>query len=363
MPRWSQIAFIGCFLLIVYGVPLSQAGLEIYRGHRPQALDLLATVPATENLREFEKELERASVYPQRIRPWMQYVTYVVLRSPGEKAILGRDGWLFYKPDVQYLVEQSPQEDPAGAILAFRQELLRRGIRLLVLPMPGKPSVYPGKLTRRDGFRSPTLDLLTRLRRTGVETLDLFAFFHTQDLGESYYLMRDTHWSGDAARMAAHAVAARVRELGWLDVGPEQYETTAMTVKRRGDIIRMMQAPDLERQFPLEEVRCEQVVDRVTRQPYKDDPRSPILVLGDSFLRIYERDEPGSAGFIAHLARELQTPLTSIVNDGGASTLVRQELSRRPQLLEGKKLVIWEFVERDIRFGTEGWKYVPLPAV
>jgi hypothetical protein len=56
-------------------------------------------------------------------------------------------------------------------------------------------------------------------------------------------------------------------------------------------------------------------------------------------------------------------PLASIVNDGGASTLVRHELSRHWQLLEGKKLVIWEFVERDIRFGTEGWKYVPLPAV
>jgi hypothetical protein len=84
-------------------------------------------------------------------------------------------------------------------------------------------------------------------------------------------------------------------------------------------------------------------------------------VLGDSFLRIYERDEPGSAGFIAHLARELSQPLASIVNDGGASTLVRQELSRKSGLLEGKSLVIWEFVERDIRFGMEGWQGVPLP--
>jgi len=84
-------------------------------------------------------------------------------------------------------------------------------------------------------------------------------------------------------------------------------------------------------------------------------------VLGDSFLRIYERDEPGSAGFISHLAHALHRPMASIVNDGGASTLVRQELARRPQLLEGKKVVVWEFVERDLRFGTEGWQVVPLP--
>ena len=78
-------------------------------------------------------------------------------------------------------------------------------------------------------------------------------------------------------------------------------------------------------------------------------------------MRIYEQDEPQSAGFIAHLAYELGQPVASIVNDGGASTLVRQELHRRPRLFVNKKLVIWEFVERDIRFGTEGWQPVPLP--
>ena len=86
-----------------------------------------------------------------------------------------------------------------------------------------------------------------------------------------------------------------------------------------------------------------------------------MLVLGDSFLRIYQSDEPKAAGFLAHLALNLQRPVASIVNDGGASTLVRQQLSRRADLLEGKKLVVWEFVERDLRFGTEGWKQVPIP--
>ena len=92
----------------------------------------------------------------------------------------------------------------------------------------------------------------------------------------------------------------------------------------------------------------------------EDDPAAQVLVLGDSFLRIYEQDEPGAAGFIAHLARELRQPLASVVNDGGASTLVRQELYRRPTLLQHKRVVVWEFVDRDIRFGIEGWQQVPL---
>ena len=94
---------------------------------------------------------------------------------------------------------------------------------------------------------------------------------------------------------------------------------------------------------------------------YVDDPESQILVLGDSFLRIYQQDAPGSGGFVAHLAYELGTPLTSLVNDGGASTLVRQSLSTKPGLLDGKRVVVWEFVERDIRFGLEGWQKIPLP--
>ena len=94
---------------------------------------------------------------------------------------------------------------------------------------------------------------------------------------------------------------------------------------------------------------------------YQDDPNSPVLYLGDSFSRIYQTDPPGSGGLIAHLADRLKRPLASIVNDGGASTFVRQQLSRRAELLDGKKLVIWEFVESDIRFGAEGWKDIPLP--
>jgi hypothetical protein len=35
-------------------------------------------------------------------------------------------------------------------------------------------------------------------------------------------------------------------------------------------------------------------------------------------------------------------------------------LSRKINLLKGKKCVIWEFIERDFRFGAEGWKEVPL---
>jgi hypothetical protein len=144
-------------------------------------------------------------------------------------------------------------------------------------------------------------------------------------------------------------------------VGNVEYDVRPAVVERLGDLLQMLRVPRIERTTVPEHIACEQVVRRDNGRLYQDAPDSRILVLGDSFLRIYEQDEPRSAGFVAHLARALGQPLSSLQSDGGASTLVRQELNRRPRLLVNKNLVIWEFVERDIRDGTEGWQVIPLP--
>jgi acetyltransferase AlgX (SGNH hydrolase-like protein) len=378
-PRYQTFLTV-YFLVMIFTVPLAQASIEIYHGQLPAALDLFARIPTVGNLRAFEKGVEDSSWFSRKLRPWTQYLWFQLLSNPGDKAILGRDGWLFYRPDVRYLVEPyppdkarpAPDEDPLSTIVAFQRQLSQRGIHLMVIPMPGKPSVYPDKLTRRvvvteQSFPSHTLDLIARLREAGIEVVDLFATFQRlrenqpPSSEELYYLPQDTHWSGRAVSIAADTVAEKIRGLSWISAGSTEYYLRPVSVKRRGDIIRMARVPEIEQHFLLEEVRCYQVVNRATGQLYQDEAHSPVLVLGDSFLRIYQTDEPLSAGFIAHLANKLQRPLATLINDGGASTLVRQELSRRPGLLQGKKLVIWEFVERDLRFGTEGWKQVPLP--
>jgi hypothetical protein len=54
--------------------------------------------------------------------------------------------------------------------------------------------------------------------------------------------------------------------------------------------------------------------------------------------------------------------MMSLVNDGGGSTLVREELCGQPAFLKNKKVVLWEFVERDIGIGLKGWQRTALPA-
>jgi hypothetical protein len=424
----SEIALVAVFLAVIFSVPVSQTSLELFRGERVQFADAFRSRPTAANLRQYEKTLEEKSWFQQQLRPRVQGMYFGLFHETGAKAMIGVDPWLFYRPDVRYLLEPDRMEtdtsssawvksDGGGtrrqsvlkSILHYRVQLKERGIELLLVPVPGKPAVYPDKVTRRlvgskPGVASPTSELLRELESHGVAVVDLHALFQEHRSApsnhlDSLYLAQDTHWTPAGARLAAECVARKLISLGWLAAGDKQYKIRRIQVKRNGDILDMMQIPGVGNRFPPETVECEQVLDPVlgmmTPSPsdrpgtYKYPAQTAsVLVIGDSFCRIYQLPEPkslgeiagggtdemakkdglstrrllpGSAGFLAHLALALKMPVDSIVSDGGASTDVRKRLSMNPEILEGKKVVIWEFVERDIQSGREGWEFVALP--
>lgn len=376
--RGGHIFLTAAFLALVCCAGVTQIAVDLRQGRGPRAAELFTQLPTTANLRAFETDIQDNCWLARRLRPYVQYAQFAALRRLGDNAVIGRDGWLFYKPAVQYLVEPWPLDeagehgDIISAVVSFRDQLAERGIRLLVVPMPNKASVYPDMLTLRakekDGpVNSKTIEIMHRLREADVEVVDLFTLFEqaraapSADETAKYYLAQDSHWSPDGVRLAAEAVARRILDLGWVEKGQSEYTLKPATIERRGDILKMTRVPQIERHFEPEQIHCTQVITGATSQPCQNDPNSTVLVLGDSFLRIYSQDEPGAAGFIEHLACELGFAPAAIVNDGGASTLVRQQLSRNPRLLANKRVVVWEFVERDIRFGIEGWQVVPLP--
>jgi len=377
-PRGSVLFMTLSFLAILSAPGAIQLLTEIQRGDRPQILSVFDRLPTVQSLRAYERELEDTSRVVTALRPWIQYVQFNLLEDAGRKALIGLDGWLFYQPGVAYCCESvqpdGSAESESGAlpaIVGFRDQLEVRNIRLLVVPGPNKESVYPEKLTRRAesiqaALCPSTRALLEGLRAAGIEVVDLFRLFvdakrANAGQGKPLYLVQDSHWSPTGLTLAAKAVASRLLGSGWVHPGGVRYEERAAPVERIGDLVSMFQVPQIERHFLPEGIPCVRVVRQADGAPYADDPNAEILLLGDSFLRVFERDEPGAAGFTAHLAKELEQPLASIVSDGGASTLVRQQLYRRPELLAKKKVVIWQFVERDIRDGAEGWQNVPLP--
>ncbi len=377
MKRRACITVVAVFSAVIMAPGLIQTVFELQHRERPRALDIFLQPPTTRNLHAYEKSLEGTSLVVKRLRPWVQYLEWRFLADAGENAVLGRHGWLFYRPSVRYVIErptagpEGDATDPLPAIRSFRDQLQIRGIRLLVVPVPNKESVYPEMLAERAEGSGvvvciETRRLLDQLEQWGIDHVDLFDVFRHAREQENrsgpkrLYLAQDSHWSPEGARAAAGAVARRVLQEGSVKRGDHAYAERLVSLQRQGDLVKMLQVQEIERALEPESLACLQVVEPDTHTPYRDRRESEVLVLGDSFLRVYEEDEPGGAGFVAHVARELGQALTTIINDGGASTLVRQALARRPQLLVNKKLVIWEFAERDIRFGTEGWQIVAL---
>ncbi len=376
-PQWCLILV---FLGIIAGVPLTQILREARQEDGVRVFEVFSQPPTSAHLRAYERSLEDANWVARLCRPWVQFAQFAWLKYGGEKAAFGEPGWFFYRPGLNDMLARKDSikaggiaNDPVSAIVDYRDQLAARGIRLMVLPVPNKESVYPDRLTGRaelrHGLRAPrTRDVLDRLRAADVEVVDLFnAYSQARQRPDAasqapLYLAQDTHWSPAGVQLAAHVVARRLVELGWIEPGQVEFSERPAPIHRLGDVLRMLQAPMIERRVDPEAAPSVQVIRRDTGEPYKDAPESDVLVLGDSFTRIYERDEPGAAGFIAHLAKELKRPLMGLVNDGGGSTLVRRELRDRPAFLMNKKVVLWEFVERDIGLGLEGWKLVPLPA-
>lgn len=386
--RKLEWVFVLSLLAVAAGFPLFQAIHEAAaQGESPHVLELFRRAPTKENLHRWDDNAKDRSVFAKWLRPWTLQKRYDLLKEVAPKSVPGADGWLFYNQDVDYLLDPPFTDarfykgtfdtlvdgkrvnlrNPLVAMEDFRARLAARGIRLLLIPIPGKPSIYPEKLYK--GFHgeavSPTLSLLDELKRRGFETADLFTpLLRAKADGRfQLYLKRDTHWTPQGMEIAADVVAARIKELvpGPVPEGAPRFSLKDTTISRWGDIAEMTKVPQRRAIWEEEKVEADQVIDQASDKPYKDDPSSPILWLGDSFSRIYQTDAPGSAGIIAQVAYRLNMPLASIVNDGGASTVVRQQLARRPELLQGKKLVVWTFVERDLRFGSKGWALTGVP--
>ncbi len=375
-PQWFLILM---FIGIIGAVPLIQVLIETQQEDGVRVFEVFNQPPTAANLRAYEHNLEAANWAARLSRPWMQFAQFEWLKDGGGKAVIGSEGWYFYKPGLSNMLARAEKakapndtNDPLAAIVDFRDQLAAYGIRLVVMPVPNKESVYPDRLTPqaappRGVLALRTQDMLDRLRVANIEVIDLFKEFAQarQEAGAAsqapLYLAQDTHWSPAGVDLAAKVVARRLKELGWVRAGQVEYSEQPVPVQRLGDVLRMLQAPLIERRIAPESVASVHVVRRDNGEAYKDAADAEVLVLGDSFMRIYQQDQPGAAGFIAHLAKELKQPLMALVNDGGGSTLVRQELAGRPAFLKNKKVVLWEFVERDIGLGMGGWKPVRLP--
>jgi alginate O-acetyltransferase complex protein AlgJ len=414
---------IATFLIVIVGVPAVQIACDLTgasarlasgpgpaaEARKPYCVEVLDILPRGEELRsldgfdsfvklntrmlrdinEFEDELEEGSLLQRALIPPAQWVLTGWLRAGNEKVYCGRDGWLFYRPGVDYVTARGflepgvlaereksgnewtppPQPDPLEAILDFRRQLAERGIELVVVPAPVKPSVHPEKFSGRFGGRTllqnPSFaEFKRRLTAAGVRVYDPAPLLMElkEKTGRPVYLETDTHWTPEAVEAAARGLAEFITGHGLAPrEGPRpKYTRRESRVSNLGDIAGMLKLPAGQEFYAEQTVTVREVLD-ADGKPWEPAERGGILLLGDSFSNIYSlegMDWGRAAGFAEQLSCELGQPLDRIViNDNGAHAArgeLARALGRGIDRLAGKRLVVWEFAARELCVGD--WK-------
>src|SRR5690606_16176706 len=67
--------------------------------------------PSPGEIQSFETALEESSSLASWLIPRMQWVLTVAGGTGNEQALVGNDGWLFYKPAVEYLTDAAFLEE------------------------------------------------------------------------------------------------------------------------------------------------------------------------------------------------------------------------------------------------------------
>jgi alginate O-acetyltransferase complex protein AlgJ len=376
------------FVAAIFALPLAQELMQRARGEDSVLPELFKHRPTRESLRQFEDDLEQSSYPKDWVQPRVQAVLSRVGRVGNKKAVVGRDGWLYYVPGIQYVGgpgflapetldgrvraarEAGGPElaaDPRPAILAFARALAARGIALVLFPVPDKAMLEPQPLHGRDARAlSNNADwpqFVTEMAAAGITVLD--AAPRALAPGEApRYLVQDTHWTPAWMQAEAVELARAVERAGRLPApaAPPRWREVERTVSRVGDVVDMLKLPDDQTVFPPQTVTTRAVVDAAGAD-WEPDPKADVLLLGDSFTNVYSLDAMGwgtAAGLAPHLALALGRPVDVIAqNDSGAFAtrqMLARELASGADRLAGKRVVVWELASRELAVGD--WKAV-----
>jgi alginate O-acetyltransferase complex protein AlgJ len=413
--RGAARALAGLFLLTIVTVPVVQHVIEL-RAHEgaPRCYEILgapsiaadafaksdqnfvgrifdANAATLREINRYEDALADDSWLKNLLVPPTQWAMATLGGVGNEKVYVGRDGWLFYRPAIEYVTgpgfldpkqiakreaggneyQAAPQPDPVKAILHFNDQLKARGIKLIVFPTPIKSVVYPHRYaggTRRGPVRNVSYarfaDSLHAAGVTVFDPLHLLPKARTSAwLDRAFWLLADTHWSPGGMAACAYWLAEAAKTCG-IKQGRTRYKTIDAKVTNTGDLARMLTLPESCDLFPPETVTIQQVFNK-SDGVWRADRESDVLLLGDSFTNVFSFDAMGwgfSAGLAEHISLQLGKPIDRIArNDSGAFAtrqMLANELARGRDRLKGKKIVIWQFAARELSVGD--WKLIDL---
>ncbi len=330
---------------------------------------------ALSGIKGFEKSVEDSSALAAAVRPSM--LDFLLRRggAGSEEAYVGNDGWLFYRPDVDALaMRPAARGGAARGVALLATDLAARGIRLVVVPVPGKAAIHPEKLSSAQGKFSVQLkprvmktfaddvreEWINESGRGGLDPASAPVVFDPAPLlgerkaalKEAQFLRTDSHWTPQAMEAVASALARVVGQPSAADHAALA-ANEPVEIEAAGDTALMLDLPGDSPLLAKEKVAISRVLSR-EGEPWQPDRSSPVLLLGDSYTNIFSKADLGwgdSAGLAEHLSRYLGFSVDRLSrNDAGARSareMLAAEARKNPGWLEGKKVVVWEMAVRE----------------
>jgi hypothetical protein len=245
-----------------------------------------------------------------------------------------------------------PDHRPWETIVHLNQQLRARGIDLIFVAIPDKIATYPDYISAKApadrAVSWQARKLLRKLCREGVEVIDLYPTFRTErrKLGEDKPLFydRDSHWRNRAALLAAKKIAARLQRYPFVTEALADGSPYALRQHTRTDGSK------------ADEVLL--VVEKDSGKPYGNDPRSKVVLTGDSFA-MYNMHLNGHLP--AHVAHGIGLGLTFVAQEGLAQRVPVELASRqkRGDFLAGRRVLVW--VVRGRSLVEKNWQPADLP--
>jgi hypothetical protein len=297
--------------------------------------------------------------------------------------IAGVDGWFFLSSDIRFLsvgqfwgadaakvsrAHKPDSADPIPAIVDFHEQLKKRGIDLLLMPVPPKAAIYPEKILPDVDLHGETAaPFLARfydeLRKREIDVVDLAPVFVQNRASEHgpVFCKTDTHWSGLGCVLAAQTIKEKIREK--LAGQPRKdYASEWKEITIKGDLGDLT-GPNTKKPEP-EKIAVRTISDKGTGAAINPDPNSPLLIIGDSHTLVFHDFLAEKSGLLDQLAYETGFAPDLIGTRGSGATSVRVSLYRRakkdPEYLAKKKIIVWCFAAREFTESDQGWDKVPV---
>ncbi len=366
------------FCIILLSVPICQFTSEILKHKFPQVFQVgeLVSNPRREAFEKFEHTLEEKAILSNLFLPIVQTTFTSLFNMGNEQAYIGKEGWLFYRADIDAVIgindnsDHSKYNDALKTLLDLKQQLEVQNITLIVVPIPVKPTIHPERFSRRyKEVKTPIhnpfyTELIETLISQGVIVYDPSSLLYEAKKENPQYLRTDTHWKPEAMERVAKDLALFINErIEFVNDPNTTYTKAIVEIENIGDIAKMLKLPELQNILPSERITSHIIKD-YTGELWQPNRKAEILFLGDSFSNIYSLSGMGwgeSAGFVEHLSAQLSRSIDKIVNNAGGALATRQALIKQPERINGKRVLIYQFAARELYSGD--WKILSVPKV